>query len=600
MHWVSLLTLAFGVFILLIGFRIYLLDTQNKSYQLFFIISGMASWITFCWYEISKATSLDTVYTYFQWNNIWVFIIPVICLFLWRFSGFQEKSFPQWLKVTVGTFVFAPAAFFFITETFVKTNIQVIQMANGQWGMTRELDMLGITQAVWIFMLDLLSIYLFVYFYQNGEQNKTRKKYALIIFVIAILSSFAHKNILPYLGIIVPINESFTVLLGMSLFAWMVVGFKFSTLDSWREMDKVTRAMTNLLILTDDRFNIEKINPAALAFFGVEEQNVLGKSLGNLVDSSTFDSIKAMNLDQKATKDREFVFQKNEEMAHLLVSTSPLFNRANRLVGYALVGADLTRHRNHEKMLSMYAQKVNVADEHLERFAYITSHDLKEPLRNISYYTTKLERELSPHLKNKTSEYFGFITEGVKRMYNLIESIRHVSDIHNTNGEVEEIDTYLLVSKVEERLNPRIAEKGAIIDKTGLPKITGDPTHFELLFFNLIENALKYNQSPKPLVGIRCQMEEGRYVFSVQDNGIGIEPEFYDYVFKMFKRLHSRAVYEGVGMGLAICKSIVEKNGGQIWAETNDSGGTTMKFTLPNIKSNTLPLVQRKLSAVVG
>lgn len=604
MDWVSLLTLACGVFILLIGYRVFLLDSKKKTYRLFFLIAAICSLMCFCWYEMSQTAVLSKAIYYLKLKGVWVFLFPLIAYLLYDFSGINHKKTPTWLKSTFGLFIFLPAFYFFYIESFTSFRTEgIIRMQNGQWGLSlHQCDMVCMLRTTWVLLCSLISVYFFVYFYrmEKGIEKKRRKKYAMILFALCIMTSLIQNNVFPFLGLILPINESITTIIGVILLAWLVIDFQLSDLEAGKSMDKVINAMTNLMILTNEKYIIQKINPAALLFFGVNESEVIGNSLEVLMEHKVVESIKELNANMKGKNDKEFVFQRKDQLAYLLLSTSPIYNQKQKLIGYALVGADLTRLKSNERKLSRYKQKIRRFDEQLQHFAYITSHDLKEPLRNISNYTTKLERELKPLLKDNLQDYFGFITEGVKRMYSLIESIKDVSDINSSTHSSESVDTSQLISKIKEKLQNVIEDKGATIHTSALPRINGNPNHFELLFFNLIDNGLRYNQSDEPKVSIGCHREEGRFVFFVEDNGIGVEPEYSEYIFKMFKRLHSRAYYDGIGMGLAICRSVVEKNGGLIWIEANDFGGTTFKFTLPRLYNGTFPLKQRKLSAVMG
>lgn len=598
MYAVSLFTFLCGILILLIGYRVLLLDSKNKVFRLFFSIALLCSWMCYGWYEMARTDIHAEAVFFFRLKGVWVFVYPLLILLLWYYSGFYRKNLPKWLQPMVAGLLWVPAIAFFYLEVFTPFAVSaVVPLPPGQWGLNlANPPTWTILRSLWLFIITAFSIYLVFYFYHNGTERKSWKRNALILFTLCMAGTLVKNDLLPYWGYVLPINESIPTLVGVGLFGWLVIGFRLSELQPEKGMDKVINAMTNLMILINEDYIIQRINPAALSFFQTQKSNVLGQPLQLLLGENTPEFIQALNQVSSNKIDQELSFQQKGRRAYLLLSASPIYRR-QKLLGYALVGADLTEHRLNEQKLSLFTQKIQQSDEQIKHFAYITSHDLKEPLRNISNYTTKLARALEPQLQGQLQDYFSFITEGVRRMYNIIESIKDVSDIHYNEQAFETIDTSQLIVKIENRLQKTVAQKNATIHRTALPKIKGNPDHFELLFFNLIENGLKYNQNPSPQVYVGCQKEEGHFVFSITDNGIGIEPGFSEYVFKMFKRLHSRAQYEGVGMGLAICKSVVEKNGGQIWAETNPQGGTTIKFTLPQYKDNSYVLVQRKPAA---
>jgi len=231
-------------------------------------------------------------------------------------------------------------------------------------------------------------------------------------------------------------------------------------------------------------------------------------------------------------------------------------------------------------------QKTNLelkeSNMELERFAHIASHDLKEPLRNISSFSQLLERTLDkPDSKNDIKEYASYIQRNAKQMNNLIEDVLEFSQEGSQYIPFTQVDTKKVLSDVEELLDYEVKTKNARINvSSAIPHVNGDRTKLLLVFKNLIMNGIKYNRNEEPQVDITYNEVDGYHQFCVKDNGIGIEPAYHDSVFEMFKRLHNRTEYEGSGLGLAFCKKVINKMGGQIWL-TNADQGSCFYFTIP-------------------
>jgi PAS domain S-box-containing protein len=222
------------------------------------------------------------------------------------------------------------------------------------------------------------------------------------------------------------------------------------------------------------------------------------------------------------------------------------------------------------------------SNQELQQFAYIASHDLQEPLRGISGFTELLERRYKGRLDEKADHYITFILEGTKQMQQVIQDLLEYSRVQTKAHEFGRIDTNESYKQALQNLHALITRKEARVSKDPLPEIYADGTQITQLFQNLIGNALKF-QKPDvtPEIHVSARREENRWVFSVRDNGIGIEPRFNDRIFKIFQRLHAKGEYEGTGIGLAICKRIVERHGGEIYVESTPGEGSTFYFTIP-------------------
>ncbi|MDP9093951.1 MAG: ATP-binding protein [Actinomycetota bacterium] len=219
----------------------------------------------------------------------------------------------------------------------------------------------------------------------------------------------------------------------------------------------------------------------------------------------------------------------------------------------------------------------------LEQFAYVASHDLSEPLRKIANFNQLLERQYGPQLDDTARQYIGFAVDGAKRMQKLIADLLALSRVGRNTDAFSAVDMTAALQDALANLEDAIAEAGAGIGHSDLPTLQGDFSLLVALFDNLIGNAIKYRGQDPPLVVVTAVADPGGFwTFTVSDNGIGIDPQYAERVFAIFQRLHHREVYSGTGIGLALCRKIVELHGGRIWLDTHaDPPGATFRFTLP-------------------
>ncbi|MEZ4773397.1 MAG: ATP-binding protein [Bacteroidia bacterium] len=234
-----------------------------------------------------------------------------------------------------------------------------------------------------------------------------------------------------------------------------------------------------------------------------------------------------------------------------------------------------------EQKVAERTYELQKSNESLEKFAHITSHDLKESLRMVSNYLQILKARLGDRLDEEETEFMKFAVDGTFRMHNLLDAIYRYSKIKTVENEMVPVDCNQLVQEVTIGLSARIEKHNASVSIGHLPTISGDPNQLFQLFQNLIGNAIKFNDKRPPVVEVGVEETNSDWTFFVNDNGIGIDPRYVDTIFEMFKRLHSQDKYTGDGVGLAICQQIVDRHKGKIWAESQPGLGTTFFFTLP-------------------
>jgi signal transduction histidine kinase len=222
------------------------------------------------------------------------------------------------------------------------------------------------------------------------------------------------------------------------------------------------------------------------------------------------------------------------------------------------------------------------SNEDLERFAYIASHDLKEPLRTIANCIQLLERRYGSAVGDDGRQFIAYASDGAKRMRSLLDSLLAYSRLGTDGGDLEPTNVGSIVDQVTQSLAAAVAESGAIVTCGALPDVVADPEQLTQVFLNLMTNALKFRGDEPARIAIDARRREESWAFSVRDHGIGIAPDYLETIFVAFRRLHTHEEYPGVGMGLAISKKIVERHGGEIWAEACEDGGSTFWFTIPD------------------
>lgn len=241
----------------------------------------------------------------------------------------------------------------------------------------------------------------------------------------------------------------------------------------------------------------------------------------------------------------------------------------------------LRRERELSAELEVQARELEDINRELEQFAYTASHDLKEPLRMVRNFMQMLKKNYNDQLDDRAQQYIHFAVDGAERMASLIDALLDYSRVGRMYDEFEITDTNQMINEIAEIFTSDAQNQGAEIIYSGLPEVRAVPLSLKMVFQNLVSNALKYrNPDTKPVITISCSETDTHWQFSISDNGIGIEEQFQVEIFTLFKRLHTSDQFKGTGMGLAICKKIVEQHGGKIWVESELGKGSTFYFTI--------------------
>jgi light-regulated signal transduction histidine kinase (bacteriophytochrome) len=251
-------------------------------------------------------------------------------------------------------------------------------------------------------------------------------------------------------------------------------------------------------------------------------------------------------------------------------------------VGLALHRALLLKQiRESNEELQQRAAELAEANTQLEQFAYVASHDLQEPLRMVTSYLQLIEKRYRDKLDASGEEFIGFAVDGAMRMKRMIDGLLAYSRVSTRSQPLGPTSCEDLLAQVLSNLQVAIQENDALIIHDPLPTVMADGTQLMAVFQNLIGNAIKFRAGRQPHIHISAGRQKDEWLFSVRDNGIGIAPEYFERIFAIFSRLHTQTRYPGTGIGLTICKRVVERHGGRIWVESRPGEGATFFFSIP-------------------
>jgi len=275
------------------------------------------------------------------------------------------------------------------------------------------------------------------------------------------------------------------------------------------------------------------------------------------------------------------------KLHYISASGEPMLDDKGRFRGYRGVGRDITRRKTAEAALQAAHDELARSNAELEQFAYVASHDLQEPLRMVSSYTQLLGKRHGDKLDGDALEFMDYIVDGAARMKQLIEDLLSYSRVGTRGREFHPVSLEAVLKRALANLRAALEESGAAVTSDLLPEVIADETQLAQLLQNLIGNALKFRGQAQPRIYVSCISRKEEFEICVRDNGIGIEPQYFERIFMVFQRLHDKGDYPGTGIGLAICKKVVDRHGGRIWVESTLGEGSSFHFTLPKKRSTT-------------
>ncbi len=338
--------------------------------------------------------------------------------------------------------------------------------------------------------------------------------------------------------------------------------------------------------------SLSQINTGITTFVNAKMEELLGYSreelLGTdglfLIDKNELEIAHKQIEDRKRGIKQEYerkFIQKNGKEIWTIVSATPLQDNNGNHIGNLSMITNITKRKKREKELELTMNELKRSNQELERFAYVSSHDLQEPLRMVTLYSQLLERRYKDSLDSDADDFIDYIVENAKRMKHLIDDLLEYSRVASQAKEFGNVNLEKIIEVVLTNLSVSIAENNVKVTHEPLPTVFVDENQILQVFQNLITNAIKFRGVKPPEINVSAQKGEKEWTFGVSDNGIGIKPEHQKQIFEVFKRLHTREEYPGTGIGLSIVQKIIKHHGGRIWVESEPGNGSTFYFTLP-------------------
>ncbi|MCP4868550.1 MAG: PAS domain-containing protein [Proteobacteria bacterium] len=345
------------------------------------------------------------------------------------------------------------------------------------------------------------------------------------------------------------------------------------------QYEYIVSASTDMLALLDPRFVYITANDEYLAAFGLQRDDVVGHTVAEVFGVPFFEQVIRPHAEvclggENVTYQDWFPFPAFDAPQYMEIRYSPYVDEGGSVQGFVVNGRNMTDYKKAEMELTR-------SNEELEQFAWAASHDLQEPLRMMSGYAGLLARKYASREDPDAEQYVAAIVDGAARMHRLISDLLTLSRLGKASEPNQPVALGSVLADVKRDLEVAIEESGAEIAHGELPTIPGDVTQLRQLFQNLIGSAIKFRGDAPPHVEVSATREGEEWVFVVRDNGIGFGPQYGEQIFETFRRLHPKDAYEGSGLGLTLCRRVVDRHGGRIWAESEAGPGAAFFFALP-------------------
>ncbi|HEV2856156.1 MAG TPA: ATP-binding protein [Thermoanaerobaculia bacterium] len=326
-------------------------------------------------------------------------------------------------------------------------------------------------------------------------------------------------------------------------------------------------------------------NPAAERLFGCSSGEAVGQPISFLIPAGRREEEREIHArvlrGERVEHYRTTRLHRDGHPVEISLSVSPVRGDGGRIIGLSAIARDMSEQKRYEDLAARQAEELRRSNAELERFAYVASHDLQEPLRTVTSYVQLLARRYQGRLDPDADDFIAYAVDGANRMRQLIQDLLAYSRVNTTGSRFGRTSLEKVLPAVLASLEASLKEAGAVVTHGPLPEVAGDESQLEQLLQNLIANAIRFRGAGPPRIHLEAERLAGEWRVSVRDNGVGIDPRYFERIFVIFQRLHNRAEYGGTGIGLALCKKIVEGHGGRIWVESGPEGGSAFFFTLP-------------------
>lgn len=351
-----------------------------------------------------------------------------------------------------------------------------------------------------------------------------------------------------------------------------------------RLLAQVFESNLEAVIIADVKGNMLHVNKSVAKITGYPPDALIGKPMQNLLaelEPTLYQDLWTTVIGGGQWQGEIWLRNQQGEDYLAWMNMNAVKDDAGKVTQVIAEFSDITAFKQTQEALAKRTEELANSNRELEQFAYVASHDLQEPLRMVASYTQLLARRYKDKLDDDANEFIGYAVDGATRMQALIIDLLTMSRIGTHGKQMEACETSVALERAISNLRLAIEESGAVVTRDPMPRLDADVSQLTQLFQNLIGNGIKFRGDTSPIIHIGAEKKEGEWLFSVRDNGIGIAPDFFDRIFIIFQRLHGKHEYPGTGIGLSVCKKIVERHRGKIWIESEVGKGTVFYFTLP-------------------